>query len=127
MPSQSRTASDYSPEDLLRVKKSCLYVFSQIPRRLADDITVVGGLVPSLLIKDPPPPGDHHLGTADLDIGLVLGLRGEEHYDELTTELLERGFTPERIEDGKAASIRWKLGKANTSGNPNGCSPGCAS
>lgn len=92
------TAAEYSPHDLLRAKQTCLYVFSQLPAQLLDKLTVVGGLVPSLVIKAAPTPEDRHLGTADLDIGLTLGLQGRRHYDELTLLLGTLGFTPERSE-----------------------------
>ncbi len=76
-----QTASDYSPADLLRVRQTCLYVFSQLPPHLMENITVVGGLVPSLLIDLLPALEDPHLGTADLDIGLALGVHGASHYE----------------------------------------------
>lgn len=104
------TASEYSPHDLLRVKQTCLYVFSQLPAQLLDKLTVVGGLVPSLVIKPAPTPEDRHLGTADLDVGLTLGLQGSRHYDELTLLLGTLGFTPERSEGGGATGVRWRLG-----------------
>ncbi len=104
------TAAEYSSHDLLRVKQTCLYVFSQLPAQLLDKLTVVGGLVPSLVIKPAPTPEDRHLGTADLDIGLTLGLQGRRHYDELTLLLGTLGFTPERSEGGRATGVRWRLG-----------------
>ena len=76
MPSRS-TASDYSPDDLLLVRQTCLYLFSDLPPGLTDSITVVGGLVPSLLIPQPAAQERRHLGTADLDVGLALALLTE--------------------------------------------------
>jgi hypothetical protein len=74
-----------------------------------DHITVVGGLVPSLLIPQPAAQEGRHLGTADLDVGLALGLRGETEYEELNAALTALRFRPERIEDGRPASMRWQL------------------
>ena len=111
MRSRQKTASDYSPDGLLRIRQTCLYVVSSIPAALADDITVVGGLVPSLLIGDLHASGEQHLGTADLDIGFALGVRGAEHYEELVAKLAELGFRPERTEHGKPASERWTSGE----------------
>lgn len=108
MLNRQRTASDYSRDGLLRIRQTCLYVISSIPAALANEITVVGGLVPSLLINNLHEPDDQHLGTTDLDIGLALGLRGTEHYEELTAKLRELGFEPERTNHGKAASVRWR-------------------
>jgi len=111
MPSRS-TASDYSPDDLLLVRRTCLYLFSGLPSGLTDHIAVVGGLVPSLLIPHPAAREDRHLGTADLDVGLALGLRGEMEYEELNAALTALHFTPERIENGRPASMRWQLDPA---------------
>ena len=108
MPSRS-TASDYSPDDLLLVRQTCLYLFSDLPPGLTDSITVVGGLVPSLLIPQPAVQERRHLGTADLDVGLALGLRGEMKYEALTAALTALRFQPERIEDGRPTSMRWQL------------------
>ena len=108
MPSRS-TASDYSPDDLLLVRQTCLYLFSDLPPGLTDSITVVGGLVPSLLIPQPAVQERRHLGTADLDVGLALGLRGEMEYEALTAALTALRFQPERIEDGRPTSMRWQL------------------
>jgi hypothetical protein len=112
--SNRRTAADYSPDDLPRVRQTCLYVLSSIPAELRDAVTIVGGLVPSLLVPLPPEPGERHLGTADLDIGLALSIRGDNLYTALTGRLLTLGFEPERVENGRPASIRWKSGKSIT-------------
>jgi hypothetical protein len=104
-------ATDYSPNDLLLVRQTCLYIFSHLPGELVEQITVVGGLVPSLLIKDPPSPGEYHLGTADLDIGLRIGSQGVNQYERLTAVLGDLKFEPERTKDGKAAGVRWRLNR----------------
>jgi hypothetical protein len=44
-------ASDYKREDLELVRQTCLYVATKLGD-LLDDLVVVGGLVPSLLIPD---------------------------------------------------------------------------
>ncbi len=108
---QNRTASDYSADGLLRIRQTCLHVASSIPSALANEITVVGGLVPSLLIDDLSESDERHLGTADLDIALALGLQGVDRYNELTGRLSQLGFKPERAKDGKAAGLRWKSGE----------------
>jgi hypothetical protein len=66
-----RRRDGYTPEDLLQVQATCLTVAATLGARL-DDICVVGGLVPSLLIdqaQGPDPEMGGHPGTADLDIG----------------------------------------------------------
>lgn len=114
MPSHP-TASQYLPSDLLRVRQTCLYVFSQLPAHLLRSTTVVGGLVPSLLIGSPPAPEERHLGTADLDIGFALGSQGRQRYEELASLLGSLGFAPEQTKDRRAAGVRWRQNAAGFS------------
>ena len=44
-------AADYKREDLVLVRQTCLYVAAKLGD-LLDDLVVVGGLVPSLLVPD---------------------------------------------------------------------------
>ena len=50
------------------------YAFEQLTPDSLDDLVVVGGLVPSLLIPDESLPAgeDVHIGTMELDLGLSL-------------------------------------------------------
>ena len=50
MPEKPRTAAGYLPEQLDRVRRTCLYVATKLGD-LMDDVVAVGGLVPSLLIE----------------------------------------------------------------------------
>jgi hypothetical protein len=54
-----------------------------------DELVVVGGLAPSLLIdQEKLPQGvDAHAGTMDLDIGLDLALLDKGRYETLTERL----------------------------------------
>jgi hypothetical protein len=58
---------------------------------------VVGGLVPSLLIKQDATrrAEDRHVGTLDLDLGLDLTLLSDRRYASLTERLRAAGFTPD--------------------------------
>ena len=49
MPEKPRTAAGYPPEQVERVRATCLYLASKLGD-LMDELVVVGGLVPSLLI-----------------------------------------------------------------------------
>jgi hypothetical protein len=76
-----------------------------------DDLVVVGGLVPSLLIPDEslPEGEDVHIGTMDLDLGLSLAILDRERYEDLTQRLLRSGFEPDENEDGNTTFQRWKV------------------
>jgi predicted nucleotidyltransferase len=76
-----------------------------------DELVVVGGLVPSLLI-DQANLGqdvDPHVGTLDLDIGLSLAVFDDEHYRTISQRLRSAGFEPDTNEQGKPTNQRWKI------------------
>jgi hypothetical protein len=78
---------------------------------LMDEVVIVGGLVPSLLIDQEGLPADvpRHAGTADLDIGLALGLLNEGRYRTLAERLRDAGFSRDKNEGGKLTNQRWKI------------------
>ncbi len=49
MPEKPTTAAGYLPEQVVRVKATCLYLATKLGD-LMPELVVVGGLVPSLLI-----------------------------------------------------------------------------
>ena len=66
------TIDGYLPDDFLRVQQVCRYIAGNLGE-LREHITVMGGLVPFLLIGDSPPAGvSPHIGTLDVDLGLIL-------------------------------------------------------
>ena len=71
MPEKPAYAGEYTREHVELVKATCLYVATKLGDYM-NDIVIVGGIVPSLLIdQDSLPEGtDRHVGTMDLDIGL---------------------------------------------------------
>lgn len=75
-PAKPRNRSGYSPEETEQVRSACLTV-SVTLGALMDDLCIVGGLVPSLLIDHQigpdPGTGELHPGTNDLDVGLAIG------------------------------------------------------
>ena len=74
MTGKPSTIQGYGGDSLARVRSTCLYVATRLGD-LLDDIVVVGGLVPSLLVdqEEPVPGVEAHAGTLDLDMGLALG------------------------------------------------------
>lgn len=100
------TAEGYPPEFDQVVRSACLYLATKCGD-IRDELVVVGGLVPSLLIE-PGVDTAPHVGTRDLDLGLKVGLLEEERYQDLTDRLREAGFQPD-VEHGKIIRQRWKL------------------
>ena len=91
-----------------RVRTTCLYIATKLGD-LLDEIVVVGGLVPYLLVElgDPPAGLDSHPGTMDLDMGLALAILSEERYRELGARLRAAGFKPDVNDQGHARSQTW--------------------
>jgi hypothetical protein len=112
MPEKQTTAADYKSEQVELVRATCLYVATKLGDMM-DDLVVVGGLVPSLLIKqDQLPEGtDAHAGTMDLDVGLTLALLDEGRYKALTERLRHAKFEQDVNEQGNPTRQRWKIEK----------------
>ena len=110
MPEKPTTASGYTPEHLELVRATCLYVATKLGD-LMDELVVVGGLAPSLLIDQVnlPEGVDSHVGTRDLDVGLTVALLDERWYATLTERLRSAGFSPDVNEEGNPTRQRWKI------------------
>lgn len=105
-PTKPPTAAHYVPKDIELVRSACLTLASHLGS-FVDDLVVVGGLVPTLLIA-PREGREPHAGTKDLDIGLSLALLQESRYVQLVSHLQSANFEPDRTEAGKPANHRWK-------------------
>jgi len=110
MPEKPSFAFDYSKEQAELVRGTCLYVATKLGD-LLDELVVVGGLVPSLLIPvESLQKGESgHVGTMDLDLGLSLGMLNADRYEELTGRLRRAGFEPDVNEAGNPTFQRWKI------------------
>ena len=110
MPEKPSFASDYTKENVELVGQTCLYIATKLGD-LLNDLVVVGGLVPSLLIPDESLPAgeDVHIGTMDLDLGLSLALLDTRRYEDLKSRLHRAGFKPDENEEGNPTLQRWKL------------------
>jgi len=109
-----QTAEDYGPEDLRQVKAGCLEVATRLGD-LLDDLVLVGGLVPALLVDLAQEEGlggadplTRHVGTQDLDLGFAIGLVDEGRYTEISTRLARCGFAPDENEQGNLTPQRWR-------------------
>lgn len=108
MPDKPSTAAGYDDAQLALVRQTLLYVATRLGDVL-DQLTVVGGLVPSLLI-DPttlPVGAAPHVGTRDLDLGLQLAILNEESYRTLAEGLRSAGFRPDVNVRGNPTPQRW--------------------
>jgi hypothetical protein len=110
MADKPKRASEYNSEQVDHVRATCLYVATKLGD-LMDEVVVVGGLVPSLLIDQGTLPEGTavHVGTMDLDVGLKLALLDEGRYRTLTERLRDAGFTQDQTEEGRPTRQRWRV------------------
>jgi hypothetical protein len=99
-------ATGYSRDSLELVRSTLLFLATKLGD-LNDEIVLVGGLVPSLLIDQTG--REAHVGTRDVDLGLALAILDEERYRELAKRLRDAGLEPDVTEDGKTTRQRWRL------------------
>lgn len=103
------TAAGYPPEMALEAQRMCLYV-ATILGDLLEDVVVVGGLVPYLIIDQRVVgAGQHHVGTRDLDLGLSIAVLDHARYREIAERLRDRGFEQATNERGQTTRQTWKL------------------
>ncbi|MBU1239864.1 hypothetical protein KJ865_09140, partial [Myxococcota bacterium] len=112
MPDKPTTAAGYTSEQVDLVRATCLYVATKLGD-IMDELVIIGGLVPSLLISqdDLPEGADAHVGTMDLDVGLTLALLEEGRYKTLTERLRRAGFEQDVNSEGNPTRQRWSIGQ----------------
>lgn len=107
MSSKPPTADGYPPEMAEAARSMCLYVATCLGD-LLEDIVVVGGLVPYLIV-DQEAAEAGHVGPRDLDLGLHLAVLGEERYKRIAERLRTRGFVQSTNSEGKPTRQTWRL------------------
>jgi len=115
MPEKPKRASEYKSEDVELVRSTCLYVATRLGD-LMDDVVIVGGLVPSLIIDQAALPDGSlpHVGTMDLDVGLKLAILDEGRYRTLTERLRNANFKPDETDEGRPTTQRWRVAHSKT-------------
>jgi len=110
MPNKPTTAEGYSNEQVALVRATCLYVATKLGD-LMNDLVIIGGLVPSLIIDQSnlAEGVEHHVGTLDLDIGLSLAVLDEELYRTVAERLRASKFEPDENEKGNPTNQRWRI------------------
>ncbi|WP_309889941.1 hypothetical protein [Archangium sp.] len=110
MAEKPQTRAGY-PADLAELAHdTCLYV-ATILGDLIENITVVGGLVPSLLVTPGGQDGsvESHVGTLDLDLGLSIAVFEESRYQEIAERLRGAGFTQAPNAKGRLSRQTWGI------------------
>jgi hypothetical protein len=106
--------SEYDTNGLEIIKSACLTLAITLGAYL-DDLCIVGGLVPALLIdsKRDAPPDEVHPGTNDLDVGLALAVLDDSKYAEISARLRAEGFEPDTNDAGNLTVQRWRMRALN--------------
>jgi len=107
MPDKPSFADGYRSEQVDLVRATCLYVATKLGD-LMDDLVVVGGLAPSLLIDQQglDRGADLHVGTMDLDVGLAVALLNQGRYRTITEKLRRAGFAQDVNAEGHPMRTR---------------------
>jgi hypothetical protein len=103
------TAAGYHPGDADRARTLCLHLAVALGD-LMEEVVIVGGLVPSLLIPQNSLPSGamRHAGTADLDLGLSLAIFDHERYRTLAERMRRANFAPEINKEGNLMRQKWR-------------------
>lgn len=104
-----RYATDYTPEQLARSRQTLLQVLCALGDA-GDDVVLVGGLVPSLLINQAEAAArdEAHVGSVDVDLGLHLAVLSDDRYETLADRLRRSDFEPDVSPKGNPTRQRWR-------------------
>ncbi len=110
MPDKPTTAAGYTDAQVALVRATCLYVATKLGD-LMDELVIIGGLVPSLIVDQSnlAEGVERHVGTLDLDIGLSIAVLTEQHYRTVAERLRAAHFKPDENEKGNQTNQRWKI------------------
>ena len=84
------TRKDYGA-DAVAAARSVLIELTHLLSEYQDDLVIVGGWVPELLL---PNADEHHIGSTDVDIAIDHGNIPETVYQTIQELLLSRGYEP---------------------------------
>lgn len=104
-----RYATDYTPEQLERSRQTLLEVLGALGD-IAEDVVLVGGLVPTLLVDQAEASvrDEAHVGSVDVDLGLHLVVLNDDRYETLADRLRRSEFEPDLNKDGNRTRQRWR-------------------
>jgi hypothetical protein len=100
-------------EDAILICTVCLTVAEAL-QEIGHYTTIVGGLVPSLLInQESAEAGFHaHAGTRDLDVGIDIGIEDKAKLRTIGDRLRQGGFIPNPKSDSAEAATTWCHGES---------------
>ena len=96
-------------EEYDRVRQALLHIATVLGDWM-DQVTVIGGIVPSLLVApEKLAPGvEAHPGTADLDLALQLSVLSDEGYANISDLLRKSGYQPDQKAPERIRRQTWR-------------------
>lgn len=106
---EPRVAADYAPGCSKLVRQTCVEVATRLGD-FRDEMCVIGGLVPSLIVDQSTLAKDveQHIGTIDLDLGFSVVVLDDHLYEEIAKRLSAAGFAPDTNLEGNRTAQRWR-------------------
>jgi hypothetical protein len=101
------TTLDYPPGLAEEARRMALHLATLLGD-LTEDIVIVGGLVPYLIVDQERAP-EPHVGSRDVDLGFSVAVLGEDRYREISQRLRRHGFRPTQTEEGRTRRQTWRL------------------
>ncbi len=88
--------------------RACLYIATKLGD-LRNELVIIGGLVPSLIVRQAQQthPVPTHVGTMDVDLGLAIDLLDAQKYQQVSARLRDAGFQPDVNQQGRPTNQRW--------------------
>ena len=86
--SKQDSIDGYPFEEVCRVQETCRYIAKHLGE-LNQHVIVMGGLVPFLIVEGAT---DRHVGTLDVDLGMIIGHTDHSQLDNTRSKLLALGF-----------------------------------
>jgi predicted nucleotidyltransferase len=110
MQNKPTVAAGYSRASVQLVNAASLYIATKLAD-FRDDIVIVGGLAPSLIVPQSALPAGRplHVGTMDVDLGLAIAILDTQRYHELCERLRNAGFHPDVNDSGNPTNHRWRI------------------
>jgi len=96
---RKKALEDYSPEHLGRLKHMLAGIYAAFGS-ISEDLYLVGGLVPDLLVKNKLPYLKGYLGTLDIDLAIKFAVSQKRKYKNFYKILRSMGFEKQKTADG---------------------------
>ena len=96
---RNKAFEDYSPEHLGKLKHILADIYAAFSG-ISEEIYLVGGLVPDLLVKNKLPYLKEYLGTLDIDLAIKFAVSQKVKYKDFYKILRSLGFEKQKTADG---------------------------